>query len=790
MDDLFQQRFDLQRQELIGLERLEEEIQVQALKEIEEKITTELEDLQSEIETLNGKYSHHNKNIEGLQKLELDQDIDETKDLGIGKEITALIEAEPIDIKKEIELLELAQTIQKASISNETENSEIIVDLEKKIASLSEDQQNIITALLEDSDLQSKIEEKREEFNNIIDSYIEKERNEQEALAVQIDRLDYQCRNLEEKLQLIKQNELPKELAEELEKAKERIELDYAQKNLDLEKKIQSLDSDVQGQVEIMASQIINLDKKIIEQQSNIDKLTSNRDSTKDKIDRLSEEFQKLELSKKSNKKIQQKKEEEIQSYPSQDPSFIKLRQDISNRKELNSLQRDYESIIEKLTQQEQKNQELQKLHQQEKKQIIFEMNRAREGDLQQLKNEKDEEIKGLKSIKAMSLADEFAELDRGGELDIQLQQANELILNLQTQLEIKDFELAQAKEAAELAAKQAQEENAKLVMELKEQKDNANANLEQKDKDLLSAKEGLEKLQQDKDKLYSELKSAQEKALQAGGKNDELNQQVRELQTQLSSKDIDLKQQKSELAQAKEAAAEAAKQAQEENAKLVTELQGQKDSAQENLAKKEEGLKKLQQQTNELQSELQSAKAAVEKDGTDKNLLNQKIKELEGKIEIKDFELDKAKEAAIEGEKRLQKEIAELLVKLKEQSNNAQENLAKKDKDLSSAKDGLSQLQEEKKALDSELKSAQEKALQAGGNNQQLNKKLKELQNQLSSKEQELTSQKSELAQAKEAAAEAAKQAQEENAKLVTELQGKLEFSEKALKKSKKNWI
>ena len=38
---------------------------------------------------------------------------------------------------------------------------------------------------------------------------------------------------------LIKQNELPKELAEELEKAKERIELDYAQKNLDLEKKIQ-----------------------------------------------------------------------------------------------------------------------------------------------------------------------------------------------------------------------------------------------------------------------------------------------------------------------------------------------------------------------------------------------------------------------------------------------------------------------------------------------------------------------------------------------------------------------
>jgi hypothetical protein len=117
MDDLFQQRFDLQRQELIGLERLEEEIQAQALKEIEEKITTELEDLQSEIETLNGKYSHHNKNIEGLQKLELDQDIDKTKDLGIDKEITALIEAETIDIKKEIELLELAQTIQKASIS-------------------------------------------------------------------------------------------------------------------------------------------------------------------------------------------------------------------------------------------------------------------------------------------------------------------------------------------------------------------------------------------------------------------------------------------------------------------------------------------------------------------------------------------------------------------------------------------------------------------------------------------------------------------------------------------------
>jgi hypothetical protein len=162
MDDLLQQRFDLQRQELIGLERLEEEIQAQALKEIEEKITTELEDLQSEIETLNGKYYHYNKNLEGLQeKLLLDQDIDETKDLGIDKEIIALIEAETIDIKKEIELLELAQTIQKDSILNEPENSEIIVDLEKKIASLSEDQQNIITALLEDSDLQSKIEEKR-----------------------------------------------------------------------------------------------------------------------------------------------------------------------------------------------------------------------------------------------------------------------------------------------------------------------------------------------------------------------------------------------------------------------------------------------------------------------------------------------------------------------------------------------------------------------------------------------------------------------------------------------------
>jgi len=63
-----QQRFDLQRQELMGLERLEEEIQAQALKEIEDKLTTELQDLQSEIETLSDKFIIITKTLKDSKK--------------------------------------------------------------------------------------------------------------------------------------------------------------------------------------------------------------------------------------------------------------------------------------------------------------------------------------------------------------------------------------------------------------------------------------------------------------------------------------------------------------------------------------------------------------------------------------------------------------------------------------------------------------------------------------------------------------------------------------------------